>query len=344
MRGSSPTERVPIVEPVLVTGAGGFIGGHLCRRLAARGISVRGMVRRPEQAPGLWAEGVRPVVGDLTRPQDVREAMAGCGTVIHCAAWMGSPPSREAARATNVGGTRLVAEAAAAHGVARVVHLSSITVYGPTTADCITEDSPLWPLGWYRSTKIDAEREICAARGLGVRVVVLRPGQVFGPGDRRLARRALRWLRRGWPLVADGGRGVCHPVYVGNLADAVLAACAPVPEGVYNVADGDVPWRMFLGAYAAAAGRRLRSAPAWALRTAAALAEVAAVLTRRPPLLSRAEVGYLVRRSHYSTSRAREVLGWTPQVDLVTALERTMAYLRQTGWLREEGGRGSGRW
>lgn len=338
MRGSSPASGDLPAGPVLVTGAGGFIGGHLCRRLAALGVPVRGLVRRPEGVAFLEAAGARAVIGDLTRPDTLPHALRGCATVVHCAAWMGQPPSWEAARAINVLGTRALAEAAAREGVGRVVHLSSIAVYGPTTAGRITEDSPLWPLGPYRATKIGAEREVCAARRLGLRVVILRPGQVFGPGELRLAGRVLAWLRKGWPLVVDGGTGVCHPVYVDNLLDAVLAAAAPrAPEGIYNIADGDVPWRQFLGVYAAAAGRPLRSVPSWVARAVALAAEAAAALTGRLPSVRRAEVGYLVRRTHFSTARARQLLGWTPRTRLEQAMEQTVAWLRQAGHLPDHG-------
>ncbi len=320
--------------PVLVTGAGGFIGGRLCRRLAGGGVPVRGLVRRADQAAGLAVQGVEPVRGDLTRPEDLRTAVAGCRLVVHCAAWMGQPWSWEAARATNVEGTRALAEAALRAGVSRFVHLSSISVYGPTTAAVIDEQTPLWPLGPYRATKIGAEVEVAAAQQRGLPSAVLRPGQVFGPGDLRLAGLALRWLRRGRPLLVDGGRGYCHPIYIENLLDAVLAAAAPqAPQGVFNVADGDVPWREFLGHYARMVGGRLRSLPAWVVRGITLGTEVAGTLTRRPPRGYRAEIGYLLRRSHYSTGRARQGLGWRPRVPLGEAMAATAGWLREAGML-----------
>ncbi len=320
--------------PVLVTGAGGFIGGRLCTRLAGAGVPVRGLVRRTEQAAELAVHGVEPVWGDLTRPQDLRAAVAGCRVVVHCAAWMGQPWSWEAAHATNVEGTRELAEAALRAGVSRFVHLSSISVYGPTTAAVIDEQTPLWPLGPYRATKIAGEAEVAAAARRGLPSAILRPGQVFGPGDRRLAGLILRWLSRGRPLLVDGGGGRCHPLYIENLLDAVVAAAAPqAPQGVFNVADGDVPWREFLGHYACMAGRRLRSLPARAVWVLALGTEVAGALTRRPPRGHRAELGYLLRHSHYSTERVREELGWRPRVPLEEAMAETAAWLREAGML-----------
>src|SRR3990170_3639562 len=246
--------------PVLVTGAGGFIGGRLCERLVLEGVRVRALVRSTDQAARLAARGVEPVRGDLTRPDDLPPAVRGCGVIFHCGAWMGEPWTWEAARAANVEGTRSLLDASLRAGASRFVHVSSISVYGPTTADPIDEQTPLWPLGPYRATKIGAEQEVVSAHGRGLPTVILRPGQVFGPGDLRLSGLVLRWLRRGLPLVVEGGRGFCYPIYIDNLVDALLASAttADAVGGIFNLADADVPWGEFLGSYARMAGRRMR--------------------------------------------------------------------------------------
>ncbi len=326
---------LPALGPVLVTGAGGFIGGRLCERLVLEGVRVRALVRSPDQAARLVARGVEPVRGDLTRPGDLPAAVRGCGVVFHCAAWMGQPWTWEAARAANVEGTRSLVEASLGAGASRFVHVSSISVYGPTTADPIDEESPLWPLGPYRTTKIGAEHEVAAAHGRGLPTVVLRPGQVFGPGDVRLAGLVLRWLRRGLPLVVEGGRGFCYPIYIDNLVDALLASAATADAvgGTFNLADADVPWREFFGYYAHMAGRRLRSMPAWVVRGMTLGTETVAALTGRPARGYRAEIGYLLRRSRFSTARARAVLRWSPRVPMAQAMTATAAWLQEAGLL-----------
>ncbi len=318
-----------------MTGAGGFIGGRLCERLVNEGVRVRALVRRADQAARLQARGIEPVLGDLTRPDGLPLAVRGCGVVFHCAAWMGEPWTWEAARAANVEGTRSLVEASLGAGASRFVHVSSISVYGPTTADLIDEQSPLWPLGPYRATKIGAEREVAAAHGAGLPTVVLRPGQVFGPGDVRLAGLVLRWLRRGLPLVVEGGRGFCYPIYIDNLVDALLASAvtADAVAGTFNLADADVPWGEFLAYYARMLGRRLRSMPAWVARAATLGMEMVGVLTRGPARGHRADMGYLLRRSRYSTARARAILRWSPRVPLPQAMAATAAWLQEAGLL-----------
>lgn len=322
-------------SPVLVTGAGGFIGGRLAERLVEQGHRVRGLVRQTAHAPALAARGVEPVLGDLTQPADLPPAVSGCAVVYHCAGWMGEPSSREAAIAVNREGTGHLLEACLAAGVSRFIHLSTISVYGPTPAGTIDEHTPLWPLGYYRESKIAAEREVASASQRGLVTVVLRPGQVFGPGDRRLAGRVLGYLSRGLPVLVDGGWGFCHPLYVDNLVDALLAAAGAESAAgqVFNLADGDVHWRQFLGHYARMMGRPLRSIPPWLLRAIARGTEGIAALTRRPVLLPADEVAYFLRTSRYSTTQAQEVLRWAPRVPMDAAMDMTEAWLRRVGLL-----------
>ncbi len=321
--------------PVLVTGAGGFIGGRLADRLVEHGIHVRGLIRQVEQVPALAKRGIQPVLCDLARPANLAAAVSGCAVVYHCASWMGQPLSWEAAIAVNVIGTRHLLEACLAAGVVRFIHVSTISVYGPTAAGTIDEQTPLWPLGHYRGSKIAAEREVEVASRRGLETVVVRPGQVFGPGDRRLAGLVMRWLSRGLPLLVDGGWGFCHPIYVDNLVDALLVAgIAENAAGqVFNVADDDVPWRQFLGHYARMAGRPLRSMPSWVVRAIAFGAEGVAAVTRRPAWLPSDEVTYFLRTSRYSRARAHAVLRWAPRVPMHEAMDATEAWLRGSGVL-----------
>ncbi len=321
--------------PAFITGASGFVGGRLADRLMGLGIPVRALVRRDEQVGRLQARGIHALLGDLTRAQTLTDALRACGVVFHCAAWMGRPFAREAAVAVNVEGTRRLLTAALHAGVPRFVHVSTISVYGPTTADVIDEQTPLWPLGLYRETKIGAEREVRAAHRLGLATVILRPGQIFGPEDTGWSPAAIRLLRRGVPVVVDGGRGFCYPIYIENLVDALVSA-GEVNDAVgevMNLADGDVPWREFFGFYAAMVGRGLRSVPSWAVRFITVGAEIVSSLARRPPRWHRSEMGYLLRTSRYSTARARDVLRWNPRVPMGEAMRRTEEWLRQSGML-----------
>jgi nucleoside-diphosphate-sugar epimerase len=317
--------------PVLITGVNGFIGGHLARRLVAQGVRVRGLDVTPARQ-----ERVEHMQVDLTEPRSLSRAVDGCRVVFHCARWNGRPRSWDAARVVDVHGTANVLEACRCVGVARVVHISSIVVYGPTRVPVIAEETRRWPVGLYGACKVEADEcaEIAARRGLPV--VTLRPGQVYGPGAAGGTVGPMRWLAAGRPALADGGSGLIHPLYVDNLVDALLAAAStPGVEGqAFNVADGNVPWRVFYGHYARMCGRPLRSVPSSLLWMAGIASEAAGRITGRPPDFDRASVVYLTRRSAYSTEKARSALGWSPRRTMVEAMDVTERWLRDTGVLR----------
>jgi nucleoside-diphosphate-sugar epimerase len=194
---------------VLVTGAGGFTGLALARSLAAQGRPVRGLVRRVASAPELSAAGAEVIAGDVRDESVVRGALRDVDLVYHLAAVFrraGVPDSEY--RSVHVDATRLLIEAAADAGVRRVVHCSTVGVHGDVQGDApATEDAPFHPMDIYQQTKLEGEwmaRE--TARRVGMQVTVVRPGPIYGPGDRRLfkliggvARRRFRLLGSGRP-------------------------------------------------------------------------------------------------------------------------------------------------
>ncbi len=316
----------PLLQPVLITGASGFIGTHLARRLLRAGVHVRGLDVVPASEPRL--EFFR---GDLARPESLLPAVRGARTVFHCARWAGHPPTWAAARAVDVAGTAGLLEACLRAGVERVVHISSVAVYGPTRRAVITEETPLWPADPYGQSKVDAEPSVARAARRGLQAVILRPGLVYGPGALGGTVNPVRRIMRGLPVLADGGRGIANPIYIEHLLDALVAAATRkgVAGLAFNVSDGDVTWREFLGHYARMCGRPLRSAPAAAVWLFGLAMEVRGALTRRPPLTHRSLTHYMTRRTRLSTFKARSVLGWTPR----HPMEATMAETER--WLHE---------
>ncbi|MBI3998154.1 MAG: NAD-dependent epimerase/dehydratase family protein [Armatimonadetes bacterium] len=315
----------------LITGVHGFIGSHLAARLLQDGAPVRGLDIVPRESPG-----IEFVQADLTRPETLVGAVDGCEIVFHCTRWPGQPRTWEAAHAVEVTGTANLFEACRRAGVARVVHISSVAVYGPTHAAVITEETPLWAAGVYGRSKVEAERCVQEARRSGLPIVTLRPGQVYGPRAAGGTLEPIRWLMTGRPVLVNGGRGVNHPVYISNLIDALIAtATADGIEGqAFNIADGNVPWREFYGHYARMTRRPLRSLPASVVWLSGMGSEAFGWLTSRPPALDRASVTYLTRRSAYSIERARTVLRWSPAISMDEAMAETERWLRSSGVLR----------
>jgi dihydroflavonol-4-reductase len=174
------------VTPVLVTGATGFVGGGIARRLLADGREVRALTRRPQEAGALTNLGVDVVGGDVLDAESVARAAAGCEVVYHAAGMNGfcfADPGPM--RAANITGTENVVEACARAGVRRIVYTSSAAAIGEPAGVVATEDTPHrgWFLSEYERSKHDAEvAGLEAAARTGVELVCVNPASVQGPG------------------------------------------------------------------------------------------------------------------------------------------------------------------
>jgi len=180
-------------KPILVTGAGGFIGSHLVEALLRRGDRVRALVRYNsrgdwgwlEQCPRELSDGLEIVVGDICDPFCVRSAMGGCDFVFHLAALISIPYSYQSPTSylsVNVTGTLNVMQAARDLGVYRVVTTSTSEVYGSALFTPITEEHPLQGQSPYSASKIGADQlALSYHRSFGLPVVVCRPFNTFGP-------------------------------------------------------------------------------------------------------------------------------------------------------------------
>jgi nucleoside-diphosphate-sugar epimerase len=329
---------------VFVTGGTGLVGRHVVRALRARGEVVRALARSPAAASRLAAEGAEPVAGAVTDGTAVARGAAGCDVIVHAAATVLGSGRWPRWHAVNVRGTELVAEAAA-QGRARLVHLSSVAVYGRRTtydggAGSVDEDfgldRPMSARDPYARSKREAEQALWSlADRSALRAVALRPCVIYGEGDRHFAPRVARVIRRGFaPLIGDGNN-LLSVVYAGNVAAAVLAALDhPEATGPFNVTnDGGITLREFIRHFAAGLGV---PAPRW-VRIPYGLARGAArfwdatagALPGPVRLLSLAtSVQFLASANPYTSARAVRELGWRPAVAPADAVERTARSLQ----------------
>ena len=322
-------------RPVLVTGATGFVGSHLAERLVAEGARVRVLVRDPYKLIEPLRDRVEVVTGDLLQADCLVSATKDIDTVLHVAAWLGTPNSLKIAHAINVTATRQLAEAARANSVRRLVYTSSIAVYGPVPSGTVDESQPHWPVYAYGETKSLGERAALAAQTDRFGVTIIRPAMVYGARGSSWTKLPVNLAQRGLPSLIGGGYGFSHPVYVENLIDAYLLAadCDSAIGEAFTISDGDVPWREFFGRYAAMVGKRARSIPAALAWIGAVMAEVASKITRRPPPISRALLGFVTGQVQLSTAKAQRLLGWSPRFSLDDGLRRTEAWLRAEKYL-----------
>jgi len=317
--------------PTLVTGASGFLGRRLLERLAASGAPVRALIRKP--APWMAKlPNVSAAYGDLGDAEAVRRAVAGTRTVYHVGAAMRG--GKEEFERGTVWGTRNVVEACLEHGVERLVYVSSLTVLdqaGHPTGTPVTEHSRLEPhperRGSYTQTKLAAEAVVLeAVQNRRLPAVILRPGQIFGPGAETVSPAGAIGMAGRWIVVGNGGHHL-PLVYVDDVVDGLVAA-ATAPEAVGQVIQlvdpAPVTQREFVEI--ARRGRPSLQAtyvPRWFMMGAARAVEILGSLLKRDMPLSRYRVASLKPPYPFDVSAAQRYLAWTPRVGTRGGLEQT---------------------
>lgn len=320
---------------VLVTGASGFTGGHLARSLASRGHAVRVLARRREAARVLAGAGYQVVEGDLRDRARVDEAVAGTDQVYHVAAAYrvaGKPDSYY--REINVGGTRNILESATRHGVARVLHCSTVGVHGDVGAAMADESSPFNPGDIYQVTKLEGERLAAEAFAGGLGGVIFRPGAIYGPGDTRFLK-LFRAIRNRRFAMIGSGRVRYHLVYVDDLVDGILRCGSEEKAlGQTFILAGDRPVTLneFVGMVGDAVGARPLPwrVPLMPVRLLAWLCEaVCTPIGIEPPLYPR-RVDFFRKERAFRIDKAKRELGYMPVVDATEGIRRTAEwYFRQ---------------
>lgn len=327
---------------VLVTGGTGFVGRHVAWRLAAEGCEVifsgrdlqaadEVMRRSPAQLRFLPIEH-----GTDTARARLAEAARGADALVHCAALSAPWGSRAAFQRANLASTAEVIHACREQAVARLVHLSTPSLYFDFRDRLgVREHDPLPPpVNRYAHTKGAAEallREADVAQ-----TVVLRPRAVYGPWDATLMPRMLRVMRRGAIPLMRGGRAELDLTYIDNLVDAIwLGLTRPLPRryNLYNVSNGEpirLDYLLTRVAEAFALPLRTRHVPWPLVSSLARMLETGARLRGGDePLLTRYSAGVLAFSQTLDTSAIRNELGWRPAVALDEGIRRHAAWWRE---------------
>lgn len=325
---------------VLLTGANGFVGSHILEALRAREIPTV-LLLRPTGNLRFIQDHLNHVDvrhGSVTDSDSVRRAMTGVTHVIHCA---GATQALQKAtfHSVNQGGTANVVAAVnlQAEHVRRLIHISSLAVSGPGTADTpARETDPPRPVTEYGRSKLAAEREVidrCRSA-----FVILRPPGVYGPRDVQFLR-LFRLAQHGWLPVIAGGAQPLSLVYVRDLATAVLA-CLDHPAAVgktYHVAAPEIVTGLQVAECIArvmgCCGRRI-TVPPWFLRLSCLVAGLGARLSRRSSLLGHDKHRELLAPGWVcDPSRLRQDVGFECPIRLSAGIVSTLAWYREHGWL-----------
>jgi len=324
----------------VVTGATGFLGPHLVAALVANGRSVRCLVRDATRGRALAGPGVEVRVGDLGDTAYLAAALSGAERVFHLAGGgrvsTASDEGLAELRAANVVPLRAVLSVARAARVKRVVHFSSISSMGVQLDARLDEDTPCRPRTPHEIAKYESEQVAGDAwRDHGTPVVVLRPAQIYGPGDvRSEILKLVRLAARGMVPLFGGGRGRVPWVHQRDVVDAALLAAEAegAPGRTYIVSDRDsYVFADVVSVIARELGRRrggFMVPRALAALAIGAVEPVARALGREPPFTLH-RLASMCGARLLSIQRARTELGFEPKVGLAQGMRETVAWYRQ---------------
>jgi predicted dehydrogenase/nucleoside-diphosphate-sugar epimerase len=322
-----------LAPKILVTGASGFLGGHVVERLSSEG-PVRAMTRLISRARPRAA--VQWIQCDLRDEDKLRAALSGIATVFHCAALAGPPGSLADYEEANVHGPVRLARLAAEAGVKTLVYVSSLSVYGiptgssPYVDETAPYDKRASERGFYTQSKLAGEKAIVeyAAAHNSPRVIVLRPGSIYGPGAKLPMGNLQLPSSSRRPIIAGSRRVPMALVYVENVVDAMLAAADSDAQtgSIFNVVDSDVDQGEVVRALREVSHGYIRPVfvpyvVVWSMMLGI---DLLSLIRRRELGTARYRLQRTLANMRFKCGAAREELKWNARVSLIDALARSV--------------------
>ncbi len=321
---------------VFVTGATGFIGSNLVKRLLEEGYTVRVLVRKKDAR---FPPSVERKVGDLTDLDSLREAVKGVGIVFNLAA--GLPYhrlSREKYWQVNVTGVENIIQACIEAKVKRLIHISTVGIYGPSNGKIINENSPIHITDAYSETKTQGEKLI-KAHVKDLPFVIIKPTIGYGPGDTRPGFVNLfRLINKGMFIRVGSGENFFHTVYIDNLIDAlILASKKKGVEGKdFIIGDNPCPtMNQIVNAISKIERVSLLpfKIPWWFGFISGKFCDVLERLKLPSPLTSQ-RFKFITQNRRYDISKAERLLRFKPKVSLEEGVEKTYKWYQLNGYLK----------
>lgn len=321
---------------LLITGATGLVGQNFARRAAGAGYNVLAMVRRNSNRSALEGVPVRFVEGDLAVPESLPAALADADVVVHAAAHLGDWGPPEKYRAINVVALEHMLNAVERIGrLERWIQLSSQGVYPARHHYGTDETVPPEPHNIDGYTQTKAESEIVVQRHVrehGLPAVILRPGFIYGPGERNALKRVVEKIQTGKMKFLGPGDRLLNNTSVENLCDAILLAIETpnIIGETFNIRDERLITREeFVHTIADYLGKpHPGHVPEWLAKTIVGPIEALARLRGREtaPILTRGQIKFLTQNLDYSIAKAKRVLGYRPRVDFHEGIVPALDY------------------
>jgi len=320
------------VNKVLITGANGFIGNTLMRYYKQQGTAVVGV--------DLCANGDDIVQGDISRPETISHLLEQCDVIVHTAALVSNAMKDSDMWRVNVLATGNLIAAAKQHKVRRFVQISSIVAYGNTAQGELDEDHPVHADGGsYVLTKLASEHTVLAAQASGgIEVVILRPGDVYGPGSRPWIIAPLEAITKNQFMLPAKGEGFFRPVYVDDLIRGIdLAVRHPDAAGeIFNLScEGYITTKEYFAPHYQWLGKKgpMLVSTKLALRVSAIASRIADLMGNLNEA-SPATVAQLATKSWFSIKKAERILGWKPEISFAEGMKRSHQWAKDNNFVK----------
>ena len=322
-----------MIKKVLITGANGFIGGSLMRYYQNQGQDVVGV--------DLVGNGNDIIEGDIAQPDSISNVLQECDVIIHTAALVSNAMQDSDMWRVNVLATRNLIEAAKEHKVRRFVQISSVVAYGNSAEGELDESQPVHADGGsYVLTKLASEHVVLGAQANDdIEVVILRPGDAYGPGSRPWIIAPLEAIAKNQFMLPAKGEGYFRPIYIDDLVRGiVMAASHPDAAGeIFNIScEGYMATKDYFAPHYQWLGKKgpMLVSTKFALSVSGIASKVADLMGNLNEA-SPSTIMQLSTKSWFSIKKAERILGWKPEISFEDGMKSTHEWAKEQGLIKK---------
>jgi nucleoside-diphosphate-sugar epimerase len=327
------------MEKILVTGGNGFLGQHIVKRLSDKGYRVRSYSRSKVSSPIFKSTGIETVCGDIRDIDKLEHATKDIDRIIHLVSNFRSGGSdKRDAHSINVEGTENILMIAERHKIKQLIHCSTIGVHGSVKEIPANEQTPFNPGDLYQETKLIAEKKVWEFyKKSDLPITVIRPISMFGPGDHRMLK-LFRMIKKKRFIVIGDGKAYFQPAYIDDVVDGFICCIAnPKAFGKAFIIGGDeyVTLNELFQRIANELNVQAPSIriPLWPVLFLATICEKVCVPLHIEPPLHRRRVSFFQNNRAFSIDKAKNEIGFSPEISLDDGIRRTIEWYEKNGYL-----------